>query len=81
MQEGYYMTASRERRLREMAHLLTVCFMTTDELAAHFDVSARTIRRDLAELQAEPRRVPLVDRYIARREWGIMALCDAECAK
>ena len=78
MQEGYFMTASRERRLREMAHLLTVCFMTTDELAALFGVSARTIRRDLQELQAEPRRVPLVDRYVARREWGVMALLETE---
>jgi hypothetical protein len=72
------MTATRERRLRDIAHVLRFCFCTTDELAVMFNVSARTIRRDLAELQAEPRRVPLVDRYTVRREWGVMVL-EAEC--
>ena len=42
---------------------------TTSGLASRFDVSQRTIQRDLDELRGEPEYLPLVSRV--RREWTV----------
>jgi len=55
---------NRAVRLVALMRLLDDRCYTTDELAEEFGVSARTIRRDLLDLQGEPLFYPLTTKVI-----------------
>lgn len=64
---------SRAVRLIELMQILQERAWTVEELAERFQVSERTIRRDLLTLQGEPWYYPLVRRIVWQREtweWG-----------
>ena len=67
--------ACRAIRLITMIHLMRERSWCVPELAERLGVSTRTVWRDLATLQDEPLRVPLVTddgrwRIFSRRELG-----------
>jgi predicted DNA-binding transcriptional regulator YafY len=64
--EAQYTTAGLKPNVRliYIERLLRSHPRTTDELATLCGVSVRTIRRDLADLQAEPIRLPLYQGWI-----------------
>lgn len=56
----------RALRLIEIIAMLKAKPRTIEELADHFEVTGRTIYRDLADLQSEPCYAPLVRDQVMR---------------
>jgi len=60
----------RAVRLLYIVQLLNDRPMTTNELAQRCEVSERTIRKDMLDLQGNPLYLPLILRV--RREWKLL---------
>ena len=56
--------------MADMAWVLREARMTIEQLAYHYGVSKRSIRRDLDDMQDEPMRVPLVQN--GRGQWYVL---------
>jgi DeoR/GlpR family transcriptional regulator of sugar metabolism len=61
-----WVTTRRQQRLDKLCKLLKERFWSLEELAERLGVSAKTVYRDLQEIQGDRWRYPLV----RREEWG-----------
>ena len=58
----------RSVRLMMLSRDLAACYHTVEELSVKYQVSERTIYRDLAQLQDEPLREPLINLSVWKSE-------------
>jgi len=73
-------TNERRARLNDMIRLFKQSGRgwTVHELAAHYHLSERRIREDLAEIQGDPDYAPLITRCEVRKEYLHMATAYRE---